>query len=86
MTRPLRSTRITGHQRYYGTVRPWSLASLLGGEPPRGELARQLRRIEAKEEANTRRYRNRQYNTPEEIGDALERLRGYRRYQLYHLG
>jgi len=57
-----------------------------GGEPPRGELARQLRRIEAKEEANTRRYRNRQYNTPEEIGDALERLRGYRRYRLYHLG
>ncbi len=57
-----------------------------GGDPRRGELARQLRRIEADRKAGARQYRDRQYNSPEEIGDALERLRSYRRYRLYYLG
>lgn len=57
-----------------------------GGAPRRGELARQLRRIEADREATARQYRDRHYNTAEEIGNALERLSGYRRYRLYYLG
>ncbi len=56
-----------------------------GDEPPRGELARQLSRIEARREADARQYRDRQYDTPEEIGNELERLRSYRRDRLYYL-
>lgn len=57
-----------------------------GSEPPPGELARQLGRIEARREARARQYRSRQYNTPTEIKRAIERLRGYDRYRLYYLG
>lgn len=57
-----------------------------GGDPQRGELAHQLRRIEARREAQSRQYRHRQYRTPQEISDQLERLRRYRRYRLYYLG
>jgi len=57
-----------------------------GSGPPRGELARQLDRIEARREARARQYRNRQYNAPEEIKSALKSLRSYRRYTLYYLG
>lgn len=57
-----------------------------GNQPPRGDLARQLNRIDARRKAHTRQYRNRQYSSPRAIATALERLRGYRRYRLYYLG
>lgn len=61
-------------------------ASDTGSDPERGEIARQLRRIEARREAFRAQYRNRQYNTPHEIRSALSRLRSYHRYRLYYLG
>lgn len=57
-----------------------------GDDPPRGELARQLSQIEARRDARSREYRNRQYNAPDAIRRELARLRGYRRYTLYYLG
>jgi hypothetical protein len=57
-----------------------------GGDPRRGEIASQLRRIDARRKERSSRYRHRQYRTPEEISEQLDRLRSYRRYRLYYLG
>lgn len=61
-------------------------ASDNGDYPERGEIARQLRRVEKRREARSGGYRQRQYDTPAEISQQLKRLRSYRRYRLYYLG
>lgn len=57
-----------------------------GEGPRRGDLAAQVRRREARQAAQMRRYRDRTYTTPAAISNALRRLRSYRRYRLYYPG